>query len=105
MVLQLTSNQLKEKIQSGETFILDLFATWCGPCKVMLNNLKMIDESDKNKNYKIYAFDVDSDREFVKENMKIWSVPTIKIYKNKEEVFSKAGVMSVYDIINEMSKY
>ena len=33
MTKQLTSNELKEKIQNKENFVLDLFATWCGPCK------------------------------------------------------------------------
>ena len=36
---KLTTQELKQKIESGENFILDLYATWCGPCKVMLNNL------------------------------------------------------------------
>ena len=42
---QLTTEQLKEKMQNGEDFVLDLFATWCGPCKVMLNNLSKVNES------------------------------------------------------------
>mgnify|MGYP000707331466 CR=1 FL=1 len=42
---QLTSEELKQKISNGESFILDLFATWCGPCKVMLGNLEKVNES------------------------------------------------------------
>ena len=33
---QLTTSELKEKINNKENFVLDLYATWCGPCKVML---------------------------------------------------------------------
>jgi thiol-disulfide isomerase/thioredoxin len=42
---QLTTAELKQKISEGENFVLDLFATWCGPCKIMLNNLTKVNES------------------------------------------------------------
>ena len=32
---ELTVEQLKEKMESGERFIIDYFATWCGPCKML----------------------------------------------------------------------
>lgn len=102
---QLTTNELKEKINSGENFVLDLFATWCGPCKIMLNNLSKVNESllkesSNQPKYKIYKFDIDSDREFVINEMGIKSVPTIKIFKNGVEVFSKPGVMSPSEVMN-----
>jgi thiol:disulfide interchange protein len=56
---QLTSQELQEKIKSGENFMLDLYATWCGPCKIMLNNLQrvtdggLLTESNNKSNYKI----------------------------------------------------
>lgn len=60
---QLTTEQLKQKINSGENFVLDLFATWCGPCKVMLNNLSKVNESLIKESvgtplYSIYKFDM-----------------------------------------------
>ena len=92
---QLTTNELKEKIQNGENFVLDLYATWCGPCKVMLNNLgkvneSLINESTSRPQYGIYKFDVDTDMGFMQE-LGIRSVPTIKIFKGGSEVYSKAG--------------
>lgn len=103
---QLTTDELKEKIQMGENFVLDLFATWCGPCKIMLNNLNKVNESLLNeqqespKNFKIYKYDIDSDREFVMNEMGIRSVPTIKIFKEGKEVFSKAGVMAPNEVLS-----
>ena len=103
---QLTTDELKEKIQMGENFVLDLFATWCGPCKIMLNNLNRVNESlineqkDPTSNYKIYKYDIDSDREFVMNELGIRSVPTIKIYKEGKEVFSKAGVMAPNEVLS-----
>lgn len=101
---QLTTQQLKDKINNKENFVLDLYATWCGPCRVMLENLKkvnqsLITESDEPK-YKIYKFDIDTDKEFVVNELNIRSVPTLKIYQDGREVFSKPGVMSPNDVLN-----
>jgi thioredoxin 1 len=101
---QLSTQQLKNKIESGESFVLDLFATWCGPCKIMLNTLDKVNESlikeSTEPSYKIYKYDIDSDREFVVNELGIRSVPTIKIFKEGKEVFSKAGVMSQTEVLN-----
>ena len=34
----ITSSQIKEKIQNKESFVIDMFATWCGPCKTLMAN-------------------------------------------------------------------
>ena len=104
---ELTKLELKQKISEGENFILDLYATWCGPCKVMLSNLQKVDESLINestdiKNYSIYKFDIDSDREFVMNELGIRSVPTIKFYKEGKEYFSKSGVMSPTEVLDTL---
>ena len=100
---QLTTEQLKQKINSGENFVLDLFATWCGPCKIMLNNLTRVNESlikeSTSPSYNIYKYDIDSDREFVMNELEVRSVPTIKIFKKGQEVFSRPGVMSPTEVL------
>lgn len=101
---QLTTEQLKQKINSGEDFVLDLFATWCGPCKIMLNNLNrvnesLITESKGQPKYKIYKYDIDTDRDYVVSELNIKSVPTIKIFNKGKEVFSRPGVMSPNDVL------
>jgi thioredoxin 1 len=106
---QLTTEQLKEKIQNGENFILDLFATWCGPCKIMLNNLNKVNESLINESagspkYNIYKYDIDTDKEFVMAELGIRSVPTIKLFKEGKEIFSKPGIMSPTEVLDLLSK-
>ena len=102
---QLTTAELKQKISEGENFVLDLFATWCGPCKIMLNNLtkvseSLIKESNGSPSYNIYKYDIDTDKDFVMSELGIRSVPTIKIFKEGKEVFSKAGVMAPNEVIS-----
>ena len=100
---QLTSEEIKKKINEGENFVLDLFAVWCGPCKVMLGNLErvnesLIKESAGSPTYGVYKYDVESDMDFSRE-LGIRSVPTIKIFKNGGEVFSQAGVMTPAQVL------
>ena len=101
---QITTQQLKDKINNGENFVLDLFATWCGPGKVMLGNLSKVNESllqeSTQPKYSIYKYDIDSDRDYVVNELNVRSVPTIKIFKSGQEVFSKPGVMSPNEVLN-----
>lgn len=101
---QITTQQLKDKINNGENFVLDLFATWCGPCKIMLGNLTKVNESlikeSTQSKYNIYKYDIDSDRDFVVNELNVRSVPTIKIFKLGQEVFSRPGVMSPNEVLN-----
>ena len=102
---QLTTEQIKQKIQQGESFVLDLFAVWCGPCKVMLSNLEKVNESlikeseGGTPSYGVYKYDVESDMDFSRE-LGIRSVPTIKIFKEGKEVFSKSGVMTHSQVLS-----
>jgi thioredoxin-like negative regulator of GroEL len=69
----------------------------------MLNNLtkvneSLIKESASVPKYDIYKFDIDSDMDFVRE-LGVRSVPTIKIFKEGTEVFSKAGVMTSNEVL------
>ena len=96
MTKQLTSEELKQKINNKENFVLDLFATWCGPCKIMLGNLEKVNESLIQKGtpkYSVYKFDIEQDMDLMKE-WNVRGVPTIKIFENGEETFSRSGVMS-----------
>lgn len=102
--MEITSTELRKKINDGEKVIIDFKAQWCGPCKVMLPMFlkakTMLEE--QNSNVQLYVFDVDSDREFVSE-LGISSVPTIKGFANGEQVFSEIGLKQTNAII-ELSK-
>ena len=93
---QITSSQIREKITNKESFVLDMFATWCGPCKTLMTNLEKAQEH--NLNLPVYKFDIDSDREFVGE-MGVRSVPTLKVFKSGEITATKVGVVPVNDLI------
>jgi thioredoxin 1 len=101
---QLTAQEVKEKIENKESFVLDLFATWCGPCKVLMGNLNALEKNNNDLSMPIYSLDIDTDRDFVME-LGIRSVPTLKMYKGGGEVFSNVGVLSQSQLLEVMGRY
>ena len=66
-----------------KTEVIDFWATWCGPCKLMN---PILDEVEKeNPDLTITRIDIDSDKDMV-EQYNIQSVPTYVILKDGKEV-------------------
>lgn len=86
---KLSSSEIKEKMNNGETFLLDFYAPWCGPCKWMM---KTLEESEESLNVPVYTFDVDSDQNFSREQG-VRGVPTLKFIENGQIKNTKSGVM------------
>jgi thioredoxin 1 len=100
-MIQLTSTQIKEKLNSKETFILDFYADWCGPCKMMTRNIEMAEGLLKEGNVKqtpIYKFDVESDKDFAIQ-MGIRSIPTLKVIKEGEIIKTSTGVLQAAQFV------
>lgn len=97
----LTSNELKEKINSGETFIVDMYADWCGPCRVLGPIVERVSKKlqEENAEIGVYKFDIESDKEFA-VSMGIRSIPTIKAFKGGEQVTTKVGVIQENDLMS-----
>jgi thioredoxin 1 len=96
----ITSQELKSKIENKESFVVDFFATWCGPCKVLMNNLKIAEQ--KGLAAPVYTFDVDSDREFSVNELGIRSVPTVKYFKNGIITETKTGVQTPDQLVESV---
>jgi thioredoxin 1 len=96
----ITTSEIKSKIENGESFVVDFYATWCGPCKVLMNNIRIAEE--KGLAAPVYTFDVDSDKEFAINELGIRSVPTVKYFKGGIISETKTGVQSPDQIIESV---
>jgi thioredoxin len=99
--MEITGVELQEKIKNGEKVIVELYATWCGPCKM----LKPIFEKVVRENtteVQMYTMDVDANRE-VASGLGIRSVPTIKTFNMGQTVDTKVGMLAESQI-NDLVK-
>jgi len=89
----------KEVLNSDKTVVVDFYADWCGPCKMMA---PVIDElANENSNIKVCKVNVDDNRELA-INYNIMSIPTIIIFKNGNIGKKFIGFTSKDDILKEI---
>ena len=85
----ITSQEFDNTIERG-VVVVDFFATWCGPCKMLS---PVIDElSGELENVNFVKVDIDQSMDLA-QKFKIVSVPTLKVFKNGEEVDTLMGFM------------
>lgn len=84
------SNEFKNEIEEGVT-IVDFFATWCGPCKMLSPVLEGL-ASEMEGKAKFIKVDIDQNSDLANE-FQIVSVPTMIIFKNGQKVDQMVGFL------------
>jgi thioredoxin 1 len=91
---EISALELREKINNKESMVVDFYATWCGPCKMLSEELTKVESE-----YPIYKVDVEEDID-LSTLMGIRSVPAIKYIKEGEVVSTTIGLKSAKEINN-----
>lgn len=94
--MEINANQLQEKINSGEKIIVEFWAPWCGPCRIMKPGFEKIAEQNKSS-VKMYTMNIDENRDAA-VNLGIRSIPTTKIFNSGETIETRVGVLSEQQI-------
>jgi thioredoxin len=91
--MEITTEELKQKIENGEKLIVDFWGTWCGPCKVMKPAFEKVAEEYRRENSEVqlYTMDVDKNKEFA-SSLGIRAIPTVKSFSGGKEVYSQPGM-------------
>lgn len=95
-MIEYLSGQSLDDVLTDELTIVDYFANWCGPCKIMGEIL------EEMKNVRIIKVDVDVHEDLAQKHG-VMSIPTIEIYKDKLLVKSFIG-LKTKDEIDEIIK-
>lgn len=87
-------NEIKNRV------LVDFFATWCGPCKMLS---LVMDKIDKKDIIPIIKVDIDEESNLA-EQYGITAVPTLIIFENGKEVKRQTGFMSEDELENWVMK-
>ena len=100
-VLKITSdNYEKEVMKSEKTVLIDFYADWCGPCKMMSPIIDQIAE-EKADSLKVGKVNVDENQDLAMQ-YGIMSIPTVVIIKNGQVEKTFVGLRDKNEILNEL---
>lgn len=91
-----------DEIKSSKIAVADFSATWCGPCKMMAPVFHDVEE-DMKEDVSFFSVDVDENPGLAASN-KVYSVPTLILYKDGVEVSRSIGAISRYDLVDFIEK-
>ena len=94
-MIEATKETFVEELNSEEKVLVDFWAPWCGPCKMLSGTLEQI---QKETNIKIVKVNVDDESELA-STYNIRSLPTLILFKNGEMVNQIVGAVSKNKIL------
>ena len=94
--------KFNEMINGEQLTLVDFFATWCGPCKMMHPILEQLKEK-MGDDIRILKVDVDKN-EALSMQYRIQSVPTLMLFKKREMLWRQSGAMNLNDLMQKISQ-
>lgn len=91
--IEINENNFEETTSKG-LVLVDFYATWCGPCKMLSAELNKIDTKD----FKIGKVNVD-EQQGIAMRYRVQSVPTLILFKDGKEIDKKIGFIPADQLI------
>lgn len=89
------------KNKETKPIVIDFYADWCGPCKVVA---PILEELEKELNFNLYKVDVDEEYELSKF-FNVRSIPTILFVPKKGQPVAHTGAFPKNELKKFISKY
>ena len=88
--MNLTKNNFKDTLNNNEVVLVDFWAAWCGPCRMLTPTIEELEKDYQDKAI-VAKINTEEERELAVE-FGIRSIPAIIIFKNGEQVETIMGV-------------
>ena len=98
----ISEKEFEQEVKEG-IVLVDFFATWCGPCRMMAMILEEIEEEVKDK-VKIVKVDVD-ENESLARKFGILSIPTLVLYVNGKMYEKHVGLWQKEDLLELLNSF
>ena len=93
-VVEISEDEFDDVTSTGKVLV-DCYADWCGPCRLLSPVIESV--SEENKDYKFYKLNMD-EADDIAEDFDISSIPTILIFNDGELVNQGLGFMSIDEV-------
>ena len=96
-------SNFSEIINQEKPVLVDFFAEWCGPCKMMTPILKEVKEVLEDK-VSIIKIDVDKNQPLAAK-YQVRGVPTLILYKSGKQVWRQSGVVQKNELVSIINSF
>lgn len=98
---ELTNENFKESTNSNTPIVVDFWASWCGPCKMLAPVFE--EASNEMNNLNFAKLNTEEFQDIAAEN-NVMSIPTLIVFKEGKEIGRLMGAMSKEDLKSKLTE-
>ena len=96
-------NSFQDIIHQKVPVLVDFYADWCGPCKMLAQILQEV-KAELGDDLKIVKIDVDKNQSLAAK-FQVRGVPTMILFKEGNQVWRQSGVLQKQELVSVISNY